>query len=298
MTFKPMLAVEYDPEKLIFPKWASPKIDGIRASNVNGKLKSRSLKDIPNEYIRTALSFQTLHGLDGELTVGDPTAPTLFSRTSSVVMSHNKRESFVYHLFDYWDSPESFDERQKLLKTYILAANKLADGRGKVVLVEQKLIKNMDDLLEYEARHTSLGYEGIMLRDPNSPYKYGRSTVKEGYLLKVKRFLDSECEILELIEEMENQNEKTTNELGRSKRSSHKENKVGKGQIGACRVRDVHTGIIFHIGSGISDDLGQRMWDYPKEFLHSVWKYKYFPVGVKDLPRHPVLLAPRHKEDM
>lgn len=298
MSFKPMLAKEHDPAKLTFPKFASPKLDGIRASNVNGTLKSRSLKPIKNNYIRETLSHSVLHGMDGELIIGAPTAPDVFNRTQSVVMSANKEERFQYHVFDYWDDLSEFVERKERLKWYVSRANDLAEGRGLILLVDQVIIRDMDELLEHEAEQTSFGYEGIMLRDPNSPYKYGRSTVDEGYLLKVKRFQDSECEILEILEEMENRNEAKTNELGRSKRSSHKDNLVGKGRAGSCKVRDIHTGVEFHIGSGITDELGQAMWDEKHLFLGQIWKYKFFPVGVKELPRHPVLLAPRDKDDM
>jgi len=37
-----------------------------------------------------------------------------------------------------------------------------------------------------------------MLRHPQSPYKQGRSTPKEAYLLKVKRFSDGEAVIVDL----------------------------------------------------------------------------------------------------
>ena len=42
---------------------------------------------------------------------------------------------------------------------------------------------------------------------PNAPYKQGRSTVREGYLLKVKTFLDDEATVVRFEERMHNGNE-------------------------------------------------------------------------------------------
>ena len=45
-------------------------------------------------------------------------------------------------------------------------------------------------------KNLNAGYEGLMLRDPNGIYKFGRSSVKENILLKVKEFMDDEAEII------------------------------------------------------------------------------------------------------
>lgn len=129
-------------------------------------------------------------------------------------------------------------------------------------------------------------------------YKYGRSTVNEGLLLKVKRFQDSECVILGVVEQLKNNNEKTVNELGRSKRSSRQENKIGKGTAGALHVRDIKTGLEFHIGIGMDDKLRQEIWDNCERYIGSIVTYKFFPVGVKSLPRHPVFKSFRHRDDI
>jgi len=35
-----------------------------------------------------------------------------------------------------------------------------------------------------------------------------------------------------------------------------------------------------------------------KDFIGKILKYKYFDIGVKDAPRHPVFLGMRPKSDM
>ena len=50
--FAPMLASTYTGEDLKFPVLVTPKIDGVRAIKLNGKLVSRSLKQIPNSFCK------------------------------------------------------------------------------------------------------------------------------------------------------------------------------------------------------------------------------------------------------
>lgn len=75
-TFKPTLAVNADFTKIQYPVYASPKLDGIRCSIVDGKALSRTLKQIPNKHIFNQLSTTDLNGLDGELIIGSPTSKT------------------------------------------------------------------------------------------------------------------------------------------------------------------------------------------------------------------------------
>ena len=279
--FKPTLAVNADLTKIRYPVYASPKLDGIRCSVVNDKALTRTLKAIPNQHISDALSRSEFSGFDGELIIGDPTSKTVYTDTVSGVMRVSGQPTFTYYVFDLHDLDAA-------TYMYRLDQLKLLDFPTNFTLLPQTVINNETELLIYEAKITEEGYEGIILRSLTAPYKYGRSTVNEGYLLKVKRFEDSEAEIIGIEEEMHNANTAETNELGRTKRSSHQAGKVGKGTMGALIVRDVHSGIEFNIGTGFT--AAQRAADW---LVGSVVKYKFFPVGVKIAPRHPVYLGPR-----
>jgi DNA ligase-1 len=160
------------------------------------------------------------------------------------------------------------------------------------------LIKNKDELLAYEATCLSEGYEGVMLRDPNGPYKFGRSTENEGYLLKLKRFQDSEAVILEIVEKTNNENVKEKDAFGRSKRSSAMAGLVLAGTMGAFKVKDVKTGIEFGIGSGFTDEFRAEVWANQKKYIGKIVKYKSQEIGAKDAPRFPVFLSMRHPDDM
>lgn len=312
--FKPMLAgTPTSDDAIRFPVLASPKIDGVRAMVSQNKLYSRSLKLIPNHHVQKSLGIKDFHGFDGELTVGDPTDRNVMQNTTSGVMSLDKVPAFTYHVFDYWESSAGFEERYQHVAELvrgvqenwanIAIANRI-DGAGAVVaacpivLVEQQIIHTLDELALYESEMLEEGWEGVMLRSLDGKYKWGRSTSKEGGLLKVKRFSDSEAVVIGFEEEMFNGNEATTSELGRTKRSSAKAGKTGKGTLGAFIVKDVQTGVQFNIGSGIATYLGDQVWQDQPKYLNKIVKYKYFPHGVKEAPRHPVFIGFRDPRDM
>jgi DNA ligase-1 len=137
-----------------------------------------------------------------------------------------------------------------------------------------------------------------MLRSYEGPYKQGRSTENEGYLVKVKRFEDSEAEILGAFEEMHNDNAKETNELGRTKRSTAQAGLIPSGVLGGFDVRDLKTGVEFSVGSGFTAEMKAEYWQARENLVGSIIKYKHFPSGGKDKPRHPIFLGMRSKEDM
>ena len=291
-----MLAAAADLAKLQYPVLGFPKIDGIRAVIHEGKPLSRKLITLPNKFIQGFFSHDHFQGLDGELVVGAPNDPLCIKHTTSGVMSVDGAPDFTFYVFDKWDASGGYGER------YIAALNQvLGDACGpRVHLLKSKVLENEDDLLAYESGALDEGYEGIIVRDGFAPYKHGRSTVREGGLLKLKRFLDSEAEVLEVIEEQFNGNEAQRDNLGRTKRSSAKAGKVGKGRAGALRVRDLKTGVEFEVGTGLNDQDKAEWWAWHQAGTAAkrLIKYKFFPVGMQERPRHPVYLSWRAPIDL
>ena len=136
------------------------------------------------------------------------------------------------------------------------------------------------------------------MRRLSSPYKFGRSTLKEGYLLKVKKWEDSEARIVGYENLQTNLNEAVIDERGYTKRSSAKEGKVDTESLGALFVKDLQTGVEFKVGSGFTQDERERMWADQDNLIGKIITYKYFPVGVKDKPRFPIFKGFRSLEDM
>jgi DNA ligase-1 len=293
-SFKPMLASPAVLDDLTFPRFGSPKIDGIRASNVDGRLLSRTLKEIPNRHVYNMFNQNKFKWLDGELIAGSPTSETCYRDTVSVVMSDDKPALDVtWYVFDYWLEPTlPYSARLHLLAAKVKELN-----HPHIKMLAHEPLNDRAALDLYEAEQVEQGYEGVMLNDPAAAYKFGRATPKGGELLKVKRFIDSEATVIGVEEEMFNGNDAQTNELGRTKRSTAKAGLIGKGTMGALIVRDVKTKVEFNIGTGFTAQDRIEWWGWFKtqtaKTTPPVIKYKSFPVGVKDKPRHPVYLGLR-----
>ena len=291
-----MLATDADLKTLRFPLLASPKLDGIRAVVRDGIVYSRSNKPIPNKFVQSR--FANCEYFDGELIVGPPTSKSVYRDTVSVVMSDDKPAHHVgFYVFDHVnDIGADYGNRARWLAEAVQAGLN-ANPDASVCLHEQVDIRHIDELLQYEHECLEDGYEGLILRDPNAPYKMGRSTVKEGYLLKLKRFVDAEATIVDCFEREHNGNEAKTDELGRTKRSSHKAGKTGRGDLGGFVLRTAD-GVEFSCGTGFSDAERAEYWANRDRLVGQIAKFKYFPIGVKKAPRHPVFLGWRDKRDM
>jgi len=289
---KPMLAATIDSVDQLegkYPLLASPKLDGIRAMVVGGILYSRNMKPIPNKYISKNLPLKHMEGWDGELIVGSPYAADCFRQTTSGVMSEDGNPKFAFYVFDVKaNDVGGFLSRYSSLKLAVKEIDHPA-----VKLLPQIKMTDSFEVFEYEKTMLTRGFEGIMLRTPDGIYKPGRSTMREGYLMKLKQFADSEAVVLALVEQQENTNEKKLNELGKLQRTSHKAGKKGKNTLGSISCRDTHTGVVFDIGSGFDDKQRKEYWSKPATLRGKIIKYKYFPTGSKDKPRFPVFIGLR-----
>lgn len=287
--FKPMLAVQADLDDLDYnDMWCSPKLDGVRAIVIDGVVMSRNLKPIPNKHVQSM--FRHFEFYDGELIAGNPTSKSVYRDTASAVMSIDGTPDVTFFVFDHIERPgEDFNFRNA----------RLDNATGVKVLPQHPIVSKVD-LEKIESMYLEMGYEGVMLRKargPNSKYKFGRSTARSQALLKVKRFTDNEYEVVGFQERMHNGNEATVNALGHTERSSHKENKIGRGDLGAlvCRTAD---GLEFNVGTGFDDQLRRWIWGNRENLHGKLVKVKSFLIGVKDAPRFPVFLGFRDSIDM
>jgi len=271
---------------------ASPKLDGIRCTIQNGVAYSRSLKPIRNKYIQTLLGHEKYDGLDGELIVGEPNASDVYTATTGAVMRVGGLPDVRFWIFDNIFCNHSYASRRLALR------QRMEWMHPGLCILESIRITNMAELHTYENACLEAGFEGVILRDPSALYKNGRSTAKQGQLIKVKRFTDAEATIIGMEEKLHNGNEAATNELGRTQRSSHKENKIPMGTMGALICRDIETGIQFNIGTGFTEKIRYEFWDNSKKYINRLVKYKSFKIGVKDAPRHPVFLGMRDEDDL
>lgn len=316
MTFKPHLACDVDEAKLKFPLIAMPKIDGVRALSVEQQVVGRSLKRFDNPFLATRFDGVDFTGFDGELAFGPWNSPTLCRDTTGFVNRQTAKEgkpiegNIKWHIFDLLDTmcgviDMPYEERLKHRDRRIELM-----GLPYVKGVPWELVRDLDELDAFDSRCLDVGFEGSIYRDPLGLHKNGRATTTKGAYLRLKRFIDVEGVVEEIIEAMENQNEAKTNELGRTERSSHKENKVPKGMIGMLKMRllaDVvyrekklfEKGMLVDVGPGVmTHDDRVRFFKQPELLLGTIGKIKIFPHGTKDKPRFPTWNGPRAAADM
>ena len=323
MTLKPHLACDVDLTKVKWPMLALPKIDGVRGLNLDGNITGRSLKAFKNKFVADCFSNEAFLGFDGELVLGDWTSPTLCADTTGFVNRKTAKPGkptaspdFKWYIFDYL-APQAINkpylERLTIVSDLIEA---LWAGEPNTVpnvfVVPATMVHSLEEFLQLEEHWLDVGFEGAILRDPEGMHKSGRATVKTGAYLRLKRFIDFEGEVVEIIEAMENTNEAKTNELGRTERSTHQENMVPKGMVGMVKKRSLADVLdplsgkvliakdqIVDVGPGkmLHEDR-IKFFKQPELLIGQVWKSKFFPKGHKDKPRFPTLVCPRAAEDM
>lgn len=287
--FKPLLSATIeDTSKLSYPAIVSPKLDGIRCLIINGIAVSRSLKPIRNKRVQAFFGKAEYKGLDGELIVGDPCSKTCYRDTYSGVMSEDGEPDVWFHVFDRFDSVLGFVDRYASLPR--------KGEAERIVRVPHRIVSTETQLLEVENEYLDQGYEGLMVRSPTGSYKQGRSMLRDGILGKLKRFTDAEYQIVGFQERMHNANEAKTNALGHTERSMHKENMIGRGDLGALVLR--YDGGTFTCGTGFDDKQRAEIWANKDSYLGKIAKVKQFAYGVKDAPRFPVWLGFRDPIDM
>lgn len=265
MSFQLMLASQKPPATLSFPIYASPKLDGIRATIKNGLVISREIKAIPNKHIQRWLGKEFLDGLDGELIVKDWASGTSYVDTASVVMSQlNPIDDIIFCVFDRWTlRHKPFKDRLRNVELFL----ELTQGLKGIRRVPHELLTSQAELDAYEESILSQGFEGVMLRAPLGEYKHGRSTEREGGMMKLKRFTDSEATILEVLPVISEGAELP--------------------MAGSLTVDDPQFVRPFGVSlSRLSHIEKASFWGNRVEHIGRKIKYRYFAYGMVDVPRH------------
>jgi len=190
--FLPMLAHRYDKysHHIKFPCWVQPKLDGVRmlAKKENGIITmwSRQGKvfEVPDKIQEELLEMlEEEQAVDGELYVHGWT----FQRTVKAVKKRREdTDSLVYHIYDSPHKTLNFEDR-------FTEKNFSLSDSGRITFVETRICPTTYELNALEAYFISEGYEGIIVRNIGSLYKYQDRSYD---LQKLKRFVDSEYKII------------------------------------------------------------------------------------------------------
>ncbi len=215
---RPMLAHDYHkvPHRVDWNRvCAQPKLDGLRL--VAGYRHS----DVPKFEMLTRkgethnvahivpeaeMLFQIVNNhvngaclaLDGEVYLHGRPLPWINSRAKKYY--EGETESLEYHLFDLVIPGMGFKARHDVL------IGALRDYRARNFHAKSKLVfvgvdemSSKDEMRELHGRYVEEGYEGLMIRHTNGAYAVGDRSAD---LFKYKHFLDEECQIIEIWEDL------------------------------------------------------------------------------------------------
>jgi DNA ligase 1 len=304
---KPMKGDDFVESELRFPYFGSYKLDGYRAFHEGGNILTSSANPVTNDYTQDLYQNRTLAGrpffdftgLDGELVVGAWNDPRAFHNTSGPVRRKSGEPDVRWYIFDDRTSPgDAFLHRSQKACGRV---EELHDsGFKRIEYLQQQWLRDLQDMLEFERQAIAMKFEGIMLRDPNGRYKFGRSTVKENLLLKVKRFINEEARITGFKEQMENMNDAVQDNFGNAKRSENKDMMVGTGMVGAFTVESDLWPRPFEISatSLTHEERRHAFNNFESEYKGQLARFKYFPHGVVEVPRHGMFESIRDPNDL
>lgn len=294
MKIKPLLSCEVPLDKVKFPIYISTKFDGIRALVIDGVVYSRSLKPIRNKHVQKLFGKPEYNGFDGELIVGDIYAKDVFQKTTSGVMSEDGMPDVTYYVFDvFTNNTETYKERLYTLNDKLVLVQ-----FPNVVATQQWYIETEEELTKLLSKEKVKGGEGLIGRNPNGVYKYGRSTPKEQLSIKFKFFQQEDFEVVGFTERMHNTNEQKRDELGYAERSSAKEGLVPTNTLGSLVLKYNDTTFSCGVGVGLTEELRKFIWENKEKYLGSLASIRFMSVGMDKLPRIPTLVGFRDIEDM
>ena len=316
---KPQLAKDVDLDKMVYPCWGLPKIDGVRALNYFGDMMGRSLEFFKGFGQTEFWRSLELDRLDGEMIAGDDPKDTnlLCNRSTSALGSFKditERAHVTWWVFDDTTLPKApYRQRYEAAAKRVKVIQQTVGHKYQklVNLVPYTIILNKEQAEEFISKCLDEGYEGAIFRNPDAPAKQDRPTAKGQEFMRYKPWMDSEALVTGIVEGETNNNVKTINALGRSERSSHKENKVPNGMVGKLKavvLEDIYhptnktllfaKGLEITLGTGKATDKMLLAWfKDPSLIVNQVVKFQHMAHGVKDLPRFGAYVSHRMKED-
>jgi DNA ligase-1 len=268
--FEPMLASKWEDskDKIQYPIFSQPKLDGIRCIVTKDGMFSRNGKPIisaPHIFKSLVPLFEDRPDLifDGELYC-DKFAND-FNKIVSLVKKtkptdDDLKESKKYIQYWIYDLPSNsgnfkkrFDELHNMCESW--------DGYI-LKLVGTDICDNEDDVMELYGEYVEQGYEGQILR-LDREYENKRSK----FLLKHKSFIDEEYEILDVVE---GEGNKT-------------------GQVGYM-VFETADGKRFKSNVKCTRDEGYELLESRSELIGKSATIKYFNLTPDLIPRFPYVI--------
>lgn len=282
--FKPMRACSApdDLTSILYPCLAQTKLDGITAHILcdnKGKLHvfSNTLKYIPCDEVATQLRMDFCeHMWPCTMLSGEVVHRDGFQATQSIVMSKQTNEpvsNWTYSVFDCLDFNEPND-------TYLARKQRVINAfRNWRVVPHIRFLRDVEvgdatALANMLQMASDRGHEGLMVRSILGRYKFGDVTPREGYVMKLKPFVDDEAVIVGFNEE-------------------HYEDGAAKDSLGSFIVEHKTFGR-FNLSGKLTRKQRDEFWAARESMLGQLVTFKYQKIGTKDKPREPIFKGVRY----
>lgn len=192
---EPMLCSDYrnSPNKVKFPCYASPKLNGFRLLNDKGThyAKSGETYDTSNAPHHLKKLFDEISNfkLDGEIySHGMPLQEIISAWRVPTLAS----ERLKYYIYDIPNPELTVEKRLILLENLGLLSFK------DITIVKSTLINTQEEYDKYYSDALEAGYEGVVTRNCGSFYEFGK---RSGDMIKRKPRPDSEAKVIGTTED-------------------------------------------------------------------------------------------------
>ena len=285
------------PVNILYPSYASVKLDGVRGLMTNDGLVGRSLRPFNNAPFCRAVESMRGASLDFEITVGALDDGATCRRTTSFLNSSAKpyslKDNVCFWVFDSFANPDDTFEDRIATATRVVHSlqQEASDARVCLRMVEQYFVYNSSEAAKHIDANSAGNTEGTIIRYALGKYKLGRATAKEATYLRFKHFVEEDAVVTSVVEGNQNNNEATTDLRGRTKRSTHKEHMIPNERVGSLVCKDVKTGDVITVSAGKMTAAERKTFFVDQSLIVGKRiKYKHMPYGAKDSPRMPVYL--------
>lgn len=260
IALEPMLPQSYNRQAMpSVSGWLmSEKLDGVRGYWDGRQLLSKNgtVFSPPPEFLRGLPPFP----LEGEIWGGRGT----FQRTASSVSRQQPHPGWLRLKFAIFDVPAADGGfRARIARAEAWFAEHPSDY---AFVIRQTPVRDHNHLQEELQRVEALDGEGLIVRQPDAPYRSGRRP----QILKVKTYQDAEAVVIEHLP-------------GKGR---------NRGRLGALLVERAD-GTRFRIGTGFSD--AEREAPPPPG---TVITFKYYGFYNSGIPRFPVFLRVRADHEL
>lgn len=298
--FKPFLLpnIQPDIDKINYPMLLTKKLDWIRCIIKDGEILSRSLKQIRNKQIRERLSNIVDWGklnnviLDWEIYAEGMS----FQQITHYVMTKDLWDKELpvdikFYCFDVL-SPDFIDElyKDRVKRLDKVKLNNFVFLNPIVCINKEMLNKEFNSAL-------NKWYEWLILRHPNSIYKYWRYTFKSWDAYKIKPYRTYDAQIIDVIQatEVDKDSDRTINELWYSVTSKKKWDRVLINKAACFLVK--FNGKDLKVVIALNNDYKREIRENRNKYIGRWIEYKGMEIWAKDLPRHPVFIRYRLDKD-